>query len=103
MERYLKKRKRCAKVGVVFYERGIFMELLKQIFPFSFQEKKDVVALVINVLIHILVGAVVGVVFGLLGKIPFLGILFGIVGSVAGLYLFVGLVLSVLDYFKVLK
>ena len=42
------------------------MELLRKFFPFSFVEKKDVTALVINVLIHVVVGFVVGLVFGLL-------------------------------------
>ena len=79
------------------------MELLKKFFPFSFVEKKDVTALVINVLIHIVVGFVVSLVFGLLDFIPVVGLILGICGKVIDLYLAVGLVLSVLDYFKVLK
>ena len=37
------------------------MDMLKKYFPYSFKEKKDVAALVINIIIHIVVGAIVGV------------------------------------------
>ena len=55
------------------------MEMLKKFFPFSFVEKKDVAALVINVLIHIVVGFVIGLVIGLLDFIPVIGLILGIV------------------------
>ena len=38
------------------------MEMLKKFFPFSFTAKKDVVALVINIIIYLVVGAVIGIV-----------------------------------------
>lgn len=79
------------------------METLQKFFPYSFVEKKDVAALVINILVHIVVGFVIGLVVGLLDFIPVLGIILDIIGKVAELYLVIGLVLSVLDYFKVLK
>lgn len=79
------------------------MEMLKKIFPYAFAQKKDVAALVINILVHIVVGFVIGLVIGLLDFIPVVGTLLGIVGKVVELYLTVSLVLSILDYFKVLK
>ena len=44
------------------------LALLKTVFPFSFVEKKDVAALVINVLIYLVVGIVAGVLIGMLGS-----------------------------------
>ncbi len=79
------------------------MDLLKSIFPFSFGAKKDVVALVVNILIYLVAGAVVGVVLGLLGRIPVLGLLFRLLSGLVGLYCLVGIVLSVLDFMNVLK
>ena len=79
------------------------METLKKIFPFSFTAKKDVAALVINILIYIALDVVIGFVIKILAGIPLIGIIFGLLGSIIGLYLFVGAVLSVLDYFKILK
>lgn len=79
------------------------MEMLKKIFPYAFVVKKDVAALVINILVHIVAGFVVGLVIGLLNFIPIVGLLLNIVGKIVELYLTVSLVLSVLDYFKVLK
>ena len=79
------------------------MDTLKKIFPYSFKAKKDIAALIINLLIYIVVGAVVGVLIGILAKIPVLGLIFGLVGGLVDLYVLVGAVLSVLDYLKVLK
>lgn len=79
------------------------MDLLKSIFPFSFGAKKDVVALVVNILIYLVAGAVAGVVLGLLGRIPVLGLLFRLLSGLVGLYCLVGIVLSVLDFMNVLK
>ncbi|MBO5079012.1 MAG: hypothetical protein J6B67_04945 [Oscillospiraceae bacterium] len=79
------------------------MEMLKKFFPFSFGEKNDVAALIINCLIYLVVGIVAGFLIGILAKIPVLGIVIGLVGSLVDLYVLVGIVLSCLDYFKVLK
>ena len=72
------------------------MDVLKQIFPFSFGAA-DVKALVIKVVIYVVASAVIGFVLGL---IPIVG---GIVGGVVGLYCTVGWILAILDYLKVLK
>lgn len=79
------------------------METLKKYFPFSFAEKKDVAALVINILIHVVVGFVIGFVFGLLSRIPLLGVVIGLVGTLIDIYITASLVLSILHYCKVLK
>ena len=79
------------------------MELLKTVFPFSFQPKKDVATLVINILIYLAVGLVAGLLIGLLSKINVLGLIVSLVGGLADLYVTAGVVLSVLDYMKILK
>ena len=79
------------------------MELLKTVFPFSFQPKKDVTALVINILIYLAVGLVASLLIGLLSKINVLGVIVSLVGGLAALYVTAGVVLSVLDYTKVIK
>ena len=79
------------------------MDLLKKYFPYSFTEKKDVVALVINVLLYLIVGTVAGILIKLLVFIPVLGVIIGLVGGLVDLYVLAGVGLSVLDYFKILK
>ena len=79
------------------------METLKKFFPYSFKEKKDISALIVNILIHIAGDIVAGLIIGLLSALPLIGGLFGFVGGAIGLYFTVGIVLSILDYFKVLK
>ena len=79
------------------------MDMLKKIFPLSFGEKKDVVALVVNIVIYLVVGLVAGILIGLLAKIPVLGVIIALGGGLVDLYVLVGIVLSVLDYLKLLK
>ena len=79
------------------------METLKKIFPYSFKEKKDVAALIINILIQLVINIVIGVVIGIVALIPVVGIIAGLVGGLIGLYFFAGIVISILDYLKVLK
>lgn len=79
------------------------MDKLKQFFPLAFKPKKDIKALVINILIHIVINAVAGIVIGLLVNIPVIGAIIGAVSGLVGLYFTVSLVLSILDYLKVLK
>lgn len=76
---------------------------LKKYFPFSFTEKKDVTAVVINVVLHIVASWIIGILLGILSLVPVVGWFTGIVGAIFEVYLFVGMVLSVLDYCKVLK
>ena len=66
------------------------MDMLKKIFPLSFQHKADVAALVINVLIQLVVSAVAGWIVGIVAAIPLIGFIFGLVGSLLGLYFMAG-------------
>ncbi len=79
------------------------MDLLKKVFPYAFVEKKDLAALIINVIVFLVIGLVVGVVIGLLKEIPVLGIIVGLVGGLFGIYVLATIVLSILDYLKILK
>jgi hypothetical protein len=79
------------------------MDMLKKLFPLAFGAKKDIVALVINILIHIVVDAVLGIVISLLAGLPLVGFVFGLIGSVLGLYFLVSLILSILHFLKIVK
>ena len=79
------------------------MDMLKKLFPLAFGVKKDIVALVINILIHIVVDAVLGIVVSLLAGLPLVGFVFGLIGSVLGLYFLVSLILSILHFLKIVK
>lgn len=79
------------------------MATLKKFFPLAFKEKKDIGALIVNILLHILGDVVAGLVIGLVSKLPLIGWIFGLLGGLVGLYFTVGIVLSILDYLKVLK
>ena len=79
------------------------MDMLKKFFPLAFRAKKDVAALVINIIIHLVADAVAGIIIGVLAGLPLIGWLFAAVGSLLGLYFTISLVLSILDYFKILK
>ena len=79
------------------------MDILKQIFPLSFKEKKDVATLIVHILIYVVLDVVAGAVIGLLAGIKLIGWIFGLIGSLLGLYVTAGLVLTILHYFKVVK
>jgi hypothetical protein len=79
------------------------MDTLKKIFPLAFVKKKDVAALVINILIHIVVGVVLGVAIAILHKIPVVNIIVGAVSGLGELYILISIILSVLDYLNILK
>lgn len=80
------------------------MDLLKKIFPVSFNFTDSVVNLVTGIILYVVTGLVVSLVLGLIGKLlAFLGIILGLVGGIVDLYCTVGLVLLLLSYFKVLK
>lgn len=79
------------------------MATLKKIFPLAFKAKKDIGALIVNVLIHIVADIIAGLIIGLLSGLPLIGWLFALVGSVLGLYFTVSVILSILDYLKIIK
>jgi hypothetical protein len=88
---------------IPFHKGGCKMDTLKKIFPYSFKAKKDIGALIVNILIQFIIGAVAGVLIGLLSHLPIIGWIIGILGSLVDVYVLVGIVLSVLDYLKLLK
>ena len=79
------------------------MDMLKKYFPYSFTEKKDVAALIINIIAYVVVGAIIGAVIGFLSSIPILGWIIGILGTLVEIYITAGIIISVLDYLKILK
>ena len=80
------------------------MNTLKTYFPFAFQPKADIVALIVNIIVHIIVGALAAVVIGLLASLPLIfGIVIRLLGILVGLYFTVSVILSILDYLKILK
>ena len=58
------------------------MDILKTYFPYSFKDKKDITALIVDIIIYVVLGLIAGLVFGLLAKIPVIGILFDIVSYI---------------------
>ena len=70
------------------------MDTLKKLFPLSFKEKKDVGALIVNILIYLAISVVVG----MLAFIPIVGW----ASQLIHLYLLAGILLSILDYCKVI-
>ena len=78
------------------------MDILKQIFPFSFKAK-DAKGLIASVAIYIAVGFA-GVIFlWALSFIPILDFLSGILGFAIEVYVIAGVVLAFVDYFKLIK
>lgn len=79
------------------------MDLLKKLFPISFNYASDVTKLIIGILIYVVGGTIAGAVIGFLAGIPVIGLIFSIVGSVLGIYCTAGIVIQVLVFLKVLK
>ena len=79
------------------------METLRKFFPYSFQYKKDIGALIVNVLLHIVAGIVIGFVLAICLFIPVINIIAALASKLVELYLAIGVILSVLDYCNVLK
>ncbi len=78
------------------------MEILKKLFPLSFQAQ-DMAQLIIYCLIYVVAGTILGFVIGLLSKIPILGLIFTLIASLVGIYIAAGLTILFLYYFKILK
>lgn len=79
------------------------MEILKLLFPFSFQPKKDITQLFLNILIYLGVGLIASVLISLTAKVAILGMIVGLLGGLTDLYMLAGIVVSVLDYLQILK
>ena len=87
------------------------MDILKKIFPLSFNKADSTSNLVIGIIIYLVIGIVAGAVIGLAGLItgwiPLVGALVGwvlrIVGAIVELYVVGGIVVLVLAFLKVLN
>lgn len=80
------------------------MDILRKFWPFSFVQKRDVAALVINIIIHAVGLILMGVACWLIGHIPLVGNFSAwLIGSVTELYIAAGIVFSILDYCRILK
>lgn len=78
------------------------MDLLKQLWPFSFQTK-SVSDLVIKAILYVVFAALFSVLMGVLSKVVVINVIMAIIGTLADIYLVVGLLLLFLNYFKVIK
>lgn len=79
------------------------MGLLKKLWPYAFNQKKDIAALIISIVLQLVAAIIVGFIIGILANIPIVNIIVGLVGGLVDLYFFVGIVLTLLNYFKILK
>lgn len=79
------------------------MDMLKKYFPYSFTAKKDLGALIINILVYVIIGAIATAVIGILKGVFIIGLLVGIVCTIIDIYVVAGVIISILDYLKILK
>ena len=78
------------------------MKTLKKLFPYSFEKKKSLVALLINVLVYLIIGAIASALIFVLSAIPIVNLVTGIFGGLIDLYVIIGIILSILHYAKVI-
>ena len=80
------------------------MDILKQVFPFSFKVKeKNVVDLVVSIVIYLMIGLIAGFALSLLRNIPVVNIFVGIIGWACEAYGLVGIILAVLKFLDIVK
>ena len=78
------------------------MNLLRKLWPFSF-ETKSVSDLVLKAILYVILAALFSILMGVVNNVIVLNVIMIIVGTLADIYLLVGLILLFLNYFKVLK
>lgn len=78
------------------------MNLLRKLWPFSF-ETKSVSDLVLKAILYVILAALFSILMGVVSNIVVLNVIMTIVGTLADIYLLVGLILLFLSYFKVIK
>ena len=78
------------------------MDLLKKLWPFSF-ETKSVSDLVLKAILYVILAALFSILMGVVNNVIVLNVIMIIVGTLADIYLLAGLILLFLNYFKVLK
>ena len=79
------------------------MDMLKNIFPYSFKEKNGLGSLIVQLVVYLIVGAIFGALIAILAHIPIIGWIVGICGGLVDLYVTVGMVLSVLHFLGILN
>lgn len=81
------------------------MDILKKVFPISFNYASDVAQLIIGILIYVVASVVASVVLWLAGTLTLglLGGLLSIVGWVVNVYVISGIVIQILVFLKVLN
>ena len=78
------------------------MNLLRKLWPFSF-ETKSVSDLVLKSVLYVILAALFSILMGVVNNIIVLNVIMIIVGTLSDIYLLVVLILLFLNYFKVLK
>lgn len=78
------------------------MELLKQLWPFSFQTK-NVSDLIVKAILYVVFATLFSILMDVLSKIVVINVIMAIIGTIADIYLIIGLILLFLNYFKVIK
>lgn len=78
------------------------MDLLKQLWPFSFQTK-NVSELIVKAILYVIFATLFSILMGVLSKIVVINVIMAIIGTLADIYLLIGLILLFLNYFKVIK
>ncbi len=81
------------------------MDLLKALFPVSFNCKDDSNKLVVGIIIYVVMAIIGGAIIGLtnLINLPLVGVICGLLGGLLELYTTAGIVLAILVFCKVLK
>ena len=81
------------------------MDLLKKLFPVSFNCKDEASRLVIGIIIYVVIGIIGGAVLALtnLINLQLIGVLCSLLGGLLELYTTAGIVLAILVFCKVLK
>ncbi|MCQ2353700.1 MAG: hypothetical protein MJ102_01200 [Clostridia bacterium] len=76
------------------------MDLIRKIWPTTFNVKKgDIVSLIIQIVILLVICAVASWLIGVLASIPVLGIIFGLLAGLIDIYSLVGIILCILNFF----
>lgn len=78
------------------------MDILKKLFPVSFNAKEKE-PFIISLIIYVVLAVVGGLVLGFLSSIPVVGIIVSIVGGILDLYALIGIVLAILVFVKVIE
>ena len=79
------------------------MEVLRKLYPYSFQCKGELKKLVLTVVAYVVINAIIGLVLSVLGAVPILGLIFDVLGWFIGLYFIVAVITAIMSYFNILE